>query len=432
MVRVRQERVAALPEPATPDTIYYVKAPGAGTLRMFVAGADGVPVSLEAIVPPLAPLLENLTGEVFADAFGAIGDGIADDGPALNAFLAYLSENGSRGRIKPGTYRTTQRIYLTGSTSPFALIFDRGAVIKADFAADSSIMEVQNSSGFNIHDPQLDGGYSGVAGQHSNHGLVFYRCRDARVTGRTFVRNWKNSGVLVYGEEADQFANVVFESVDLVSDAKVANNGMLFINMYRSGVEQMIHVSGVTGSPGYAVQFKDGCKECFYNSWRVEDSRTALAFGQGLVNGVQTVNSRIGGGIAMGCGALLTAGYATGNTIGPCTFDGGNQDVVNYTGHAIDLQYCDANVVTAAIRNVAAANKFAVNLRLDVERNDLDVTVDNCPRWVQLIGTNNKIRIRNVGTAAPTTKVNDLSVGATNFVFDQTSLASARASLGIA
>jgi hypothetical protein len=48
MVALRFERVLALPSTPIANTIYFVKAPGADTMTMFVAGNDGVPTPLSA------------------------------------------------------------------------------------------------------------------------------------------------------------------------------------------------------------------------------------------------------------------------------------------------------------------------------------------------------------------------------------------------
>lgn len=89
-----------------------------GTATIGVPYPSGVPRTVED------KLAERLT----ARDFGALGDGVADDGPALQAAMNAAASSGRHLEIGEGTFRTTQALLLGGGAAGMTM---RGSILYA-------------------------------------------------------------------------------------------------------------------------------------------------------------------------------------------------------------------------------------------------------------------------------------------------------------
>ncbi|WP_137125553.1 glycosyl hydrolase family 28-related protein [Roseomonas sp. HF4] len=86
----------------------------------------GVPLSVE----------EKLAERLTARDFGATGDGVTDDGPALAAAMAAAAASGRVLEIGEGTFRTTQPLVLGGGAAGLSM---RGAILYAGPAGQAAL-----------------------------------------------------------------------------------------------------------------------------------------------------------------------------------------------------------------------------------------------------------------------------------------------------
>ena len=68
------------------------------------------------------------TKPLSARDFGAVGDGAADDGPALQAAMNAAAASGKALEIGEGTFRTTMPLVLPGAAAGLTM---RGAILYA-------------------------------------------------------------------------------------------------------------------------------------------------------------------------------------------------------------------------------------------------------------------------------------------------------------
>src|SRR5690606_29225798 len=116
---------------------------------------------------------------------------------------------------------------------------------------------------------------------NGGHGLALNGCNRVRVR-RVNVRNWKDSAIISVTPSVGSVEDVIFE--DCVADGlNAANNGFLISTATRSGLLncQAINI-GQSGSPGYALQLKNACSQCFIRGGVAHGARAGVAFGQEL------------------------------------------------------------------------------------------------------------------------------------------------------
>lgn len=97
-----------------------------GTTTIGVPYPDGVPRTVED------KLAERLT----ARDFGALGDGVADDGPALQAAMNAAAASGRHLVIGEGTFRTTQALLLGGGAAGMTML---GSILYAGAAGTTAL-----------------------------------------------------------------------------------------------------------------------------------------------------------------------------------------------------------------------------------------------------------------------------------------------------
>jgi hypothetical protein len=85
------------------------RAAGFWLLSIAVLGADG------GLAQPAGPPSATRPWAVDVRAHGAVGDGTADDGPALQAALDAVAAAGGRVIVPPGVYRTSRSLFLGGN-----------------------------------------------------------------------------------------------------------------------------------------------------------------------------------------------------------------------------------------------------------------------------------------------------------------------------
>lgn len=158
------------------------------------------------------------SGGIFpVKAFGAIGNGIADDTAAINATIAAAQAVNGTVLFAPGTYRTTSALLITAQVA-FVGSGPRSAIIVID-AADRTILRITPAaSDVDINGLTFRGNNTGVGGfvtgMTGGHGIAIDQATRVRISNCRF----QQFGVLasVHGQYACPIVgtNVVGLTVD--------------------------------------------------------------------------------------------------------------------------------------------------------------------------------------------------------------------------
>lgn len=97
-----------------------------GNITLFDRGTTTIGVPYPAGVP--RSVEDKLAERLTARDFGALGDGIADDGPALQAAMNAAAASGRHLEIGEGTFRCTQPLLLGGGAAGLTM---RGSILYA-------------------------------------------------------------------------------------------------------------------------------------------------------------------------------------------------------------------------------------------------------------------------------------------------------------
>lgn len=95
-----------------------------GDVTVFDRGTDMLGVPFPGGIP--RSVEDKLAERLTARDFGATGDGVTDDGPALSAAMAAAAASGKTLEIGEGTFRTTQPLVLGGGAAGLAM---HGAIL---------------------------------------------------------------------------------------------------------------------------------------------------------------------------------------------------------------------------------------------------------------------------------------------------------------
>ena len=247
-----------------------------------------------------------------AKAFGAVGDGVANDTAALQKAIDVVSDNGGTLSIPTGTYNVSARLTRLTSAQPFIVQGDgRGTILKRISPLAASVIEFRQSDGVQVRDLVIDGQHS-VLGA-ANHGLVIFESDFVRVEN-VHVRDYTNSGILVYALAGSHGrARIMNCSVNGFGRSPV---GILISGMYDSGMHGCTAIGCTTvgtGSDGYGLELKNECDGCFITDSYAFNCTVAAAFGQDILT-TAVKNSRVSV-IARRCSFGFVCGKAENNHI---------------------------------------------------------------------------------------------------------------------
>jgi hypothetical protein len=294
--------------------------------------------------------------------------------------------------------RVSGTILVSDPVAPFMVEW-RGpnAWLEADFATNQNLIEIRRATKpITFLNCRINARYDPSAANGTafgGHGLTLYKCSNFHAQGRTDIRNWKNSAVSTYTDNADpaigQYTNNVFDQVYCISERKEANNGFILVNMRNSGAH-FVYVDGVTGSPGAAIGIKNRNKYCFIGRYFVQDSRDAVTFGQDQGDGSDYCS--VGQGQVVRCRAALTFGPgADHNQVGFMTVDCDGRIDVEYPHRNEGGRY---NVVEGLHIANLPASKSAVWLWSPAVGNKVKISgVFNTGAYATVDGTYNQITI---------------------------------------
>lgn len=230
---------------------------------------------------------------LLASWFGASPD-VADNKSALQGLLDFVVAYGGHAHVdKPGRY-VGQRLLIQNSTRQIGFSMDLNAwLVKRNYTdIDDNVLDIFTSENIALGNLNIDCRYSEIGGGgDGGHGLTIRDSSNITQTGRLRVRDWKDNCVLVYTnltedppvyhdvtlDYVEGIAPTVTDDVGHVISGGLARNGILFEDMLRSGC-RFAHIEGVLDpNPGYAVQFKNNCHQCWYGGYTVKQSFIALA-----------------------------------------------------------------------------------------------------------------------------------------------------------
>ena len=98
----------------------------AGAVTVFDRDGGALSLPFQGAVPRTVE--DKLAERLSARDFGAVGDGAADDGPALQAAMNAAAASGKRLEIGEGTFRTTMPLTLPGAAAGLSM---RGTILYA-------------------------------------------------------------------------------------------------------------------------------------------------------------------------------------------------------------------------------------------------------------------------------------------------------------
>ena len=295
----------------------------------------------------------RLRDYVSAKDFGAVGNGVANDTAAIQAFFSHVSANGLVGVVNPGTYLLTSLIAVANAT-PFAIFADQAKFVRgSDYG---SVLSINTTNGWVIDGLEIDGGFSSFA-SNANHGIVWFNCSETRVVNCK-VSNYKNTGIIGYTfpEDLSYFDNQVINCT--VDGLDNANNGILLADLFRSGIADCNAFNiGKTGSPCYALQLKNGCQEGWIKGGVATGSSVGIAAGNS--GPIEHRKNIISGVNVFDCTVGIAFGNAKADVFSDLVIDMNNQG-----NDAVDMNLSSVGCVgqNIAVHNLAT-NKHAVNFR---------------------------------------------------------------------
>lgn len=302
----------------------------------------------------IAQVCHNLIrtrGVVNVRDWGAVGDGVANDTAAINACLAHVAANGGTMFFPAGTYNIVPPIQLLSADMPFVIAGESRRLSKIVRATTSpeSIFNISGVDDFEIRDLWLDynnDGYPSSNTAVAGHGIAISNGNNIRVAN-IFMENWVNSGIIIFhypgspAPSAAQEQNNVVENCYL--DGKgAANNGILFVDQYRSYMRDCTVVDlGTSSTPQSALQFKNRCYRCEIHDCIAENARHGVAMGTEGITGIAAEHCIISNVIVKNC----VWGIYMGNSA-YCSFDNINIFKDETGSHLIEMTDAVENSIT--------------------------------------------------------------------------------------
>lgn len=251
----------------------------------------------DKIAEQISIILQSLpsTVEITPQMYGAKGDGVANDGPALTNWLKFIVANGRNGYIPNGRYLSNGMYYRQGANTTRWSI--RGESMNAVLVQDSSqlpILDFRELSGGTISTLTLEG--LGLDGQKT--GSAIYLVDVNNMTFRNIdCTNCARSGVLVYASsyrgtcDNNLFDNVniygVTNTADFGDGRQLYPMGWILTNCTNTIVKNGV----VTNCKWYGLEFKTFCRYSAFINMTVINCTTACHIG-GEFQGDDTVGVR--------------------------------------------------------------------------------------------------------------------------------------------
>lgn len=290
--------------------------------------------------------------------YNAVGNGVADDTAALNAFIAACANQGREGIIPAGTYRFTAQLGTADKTKAFTI---RGAgkyatVLKraADFTGPA--IQISRTDNWLMEGFTVDGGATEFP-TNASHGLVAMDCSFA--TFRNIdVRNWKNSAILVYSTTASKDADFLIENCNAYGLGAASNNGILYAEMERSFIRNC-NVRDILGSPGIGLQLKNDCINCGIINGQAINCDDGFSFGGDTV-GKGPRRNLSANLVAIDCNYGLAIGESYNNVFNGVLIDARGKATAN-SGIHLETDSRDATITGVQMLNIPQA---AIPLRI--------------------------------------------------------------------
>lgn len=199
----------------------------------FLAAAP-ILIILALVVPsPSAPTATpngaHRRGDVTAARYGAKGDGVTDDAPAIQAAL----DAEGRAFLPPGTYRLGSRVQVTRSGGGVVGAGAGSTVLKPDASLTTGTLSVLSPSNDTLTDVEITGfTLDGSADPAKVQGIGVFNCKRVRVHGISPVRI---SG-MIHLEAVENFTIEDIAGSELIE--------FISLNTVRKGVISNIRVDG--------------------------------------------------------------------------------------------------------------------------------------------------------------------------------------------
>lgn len=242
---------------------------------------------------------------VSATDFGAVGNGVANDGTAINAAITYVMTNGGILYIPKGTYMLPTGLLYTAAAQPF-YIQGAGAgrtILKRSVDHAASVLEIRDSNDWSISDLTIDGNHTAMP--NGNHGLAMRDCNRMHLR-RVFVRDYKNTAIIGFPLTDGVATHGDNTFVDCQADGvTLANLGIMVASQYRTRIINCVAKNIATaGNPGYGIQFKNNCRNCVMINPMVFTSRMGIVSSNDRVSADDAYDNQVYGGYSYN--ALLT------------------------------------------------------------------------------------------------------------------------------
>lgn len=209
--------------------------------------------------------------------FGAIGNGVADDTAALQAFYTYLGANGGIGLLGRRTYKITAQITLTSPARGFA-VYGSGpeSLIQLRAVSAVSAFGFVAPTGIVHQNFRIDCGYS-VTG-FASHGMSFRNAN--RCTWRDVeVFDHRNSAILTFVDADDTYGDCHIINCKADGNGN-GQNGFLHEGMLRSSIQQCtVRNLSTSGSPCVGLQLKNRCKHSWIAGGYADGCKSGWALG---------------------------------------------------------------------------------------------------------------------------------------------------------
>lgn len=286
---------------------------------------------------------------ISAKDFGAVGDGVADDTAALNAWLAYLSGNAKMGYLPPGTYKITGTLSASGNNWGFTGAGRYSTVLKYSGAsATADILSISGSSYIDLCNFRITSTTTMTAGA----AIHLSGCNVYKLDGVIFEDFFMGNNKLWNGLWADYSGWGFYcgGAVYTQNDGVVASNGFELVldNVQILGTAggasngNACHVAG-----GFGGFYTNYCSIFGYNlGILVNNALPAANFTASISSTTLTVTAKSFGTLAVGqqlsgvgitAGTVITAlGTGTGGT-GTYTVNNsqtvGSEDMSSFAGN---------------------------------------------------------------------------------------------------
>lgn len=303
-------------------------------------------------------------------AFGAVGDGVADDTLALRAWLSHLATNGVNGVLDPVTYRVTEGVGFIDSPKPFRVTgagTDQSRIIM-DNPTPQTVLQLRGARRVHLSDFYV-GGVS--VDRPCAHGIAIGDSVESTVA-RVRVGVYYSSAVMFF-RYPDGTACEGNRIVDCVANgSNIARNGFLLENCRKSFLTNCtVFNLSLTETPSYGLQLKNDCRDCTISGGSVTNALAGVAFGS---EGEYTARrSNVFGVTASGC----KWGFIGSRT----------------TTASVDMIVDHANAPAGGHPARIGAQCSGVNLRLVVRNVPSDVPV------VYVGSSNNSVRLAPIQNA---------------------------------